>query len=184
MKKPKQNQRKRPEWKRPERKRGGAGPVAAARIVKRVISPALRRRGFAESEVVLRWPEIVGPELARVATPEKLSFRRGRSADGTLHLKVAGPSALAIQHQAPMIMERVNTFYGFRAVARLNLVQGPPVSAAHSEAVKPAPKAISKAENTRIEAAAGASGDPELGAALRRLGTAVARRNHGQEKET
>lgn len=176
---------KQPQRKQPERKRGGAGPVAAARIVKRVISPALRRRGFAESEVVLRWPEIVGPELARVATPEKLSFRRGRSADGTLHLKVAGPAALTIQHQAPMIMERINTFYGFRAVARLNLLQGAPaVASPHPEETKPVPKELSKAESARIEAAAGASGDPELGEALRRLGTAVARRDHGREKET
>lgn len=175
---------KQPQRKRPERKRGGAGPVAAARIVKRVISPALRRRGFAESEVVLRWPEIVGVELARVATPEKLSFRRGRSADGTLHLKVAGPSALAIQHQAPMIMERINTFYGFRAVARLNLLQGAPATAnPHAEEKKPAPKELSKAENARIEAAAAASGEPELSAALRRLGTAVARHDHEQAKK-
>ena len=176
---------KQPRRKRPERKRGGAGPVAAARIVKRVISPALRRRGFAESEVVLGWPEIVGAELARVATPEKLSFRRGRSADGTLHLKVAGPSALAIQHQAPMIMERINTFYGFRAVARLNLLQGAPVAARTLTAEKiPVPRELSKAENARIEAAANASGDPELGDALRRLGAAVARHHHGPDKKT
>lgn len=176
---------KKQQRKRPERKRGGAGPVAAARIIKRIISPALRRRGFAESEVVLRWPEIVGAEFARVATPEKLSFRRGRSADGTLHLKVAGPAALAIQHQAPMIMERINTFYGFRAVARLQLVQGAPLAAASpTEIPEPAPEPLSAAENRRIDEGAAAAADPELSAALRRLGTAVARRQQAARKKT
>ena len=176
---------KRPGHSANTRKRGGRGPVAAARLIKQVISPALRRRGFAETEVVLRWPEIVGAELARVASPEKLSFRRGRSADGTLHLKVAGPAALTIQHQTPMIIERINTFYGFRAVARLNLVQGPPVAAAPAPQPEfAAPAKLPNREQARIDAAAARAADPELGDALRRLGTAVAHRNRAGAKKS
>jgi hypothetical protein len=157
--------------------------VAAARLVGRVVSPALRRRGFAETEVVLRWPEIAGAELARVATPEKLSFRRGRSADGTLHLKVAGPAALAIQHQAPAIIERINTFYGFRAVARLNLVQGPANDSRAATPEQPQLAEPSPADKARIARAAARTDDPDLADALRRLGEAVAGRERaGQEK--
>jgi hypothetical protein len=69
-----------------------------------------------------RWKEIVGETLARHTEPVKII--KSRTGPGTLELKVAGPAAALIQHQAPDIMARVNMLLGEGAINRLRIVQG------------------------------------------------------------
>jgi hypothetical protein len=69
-----------------------------------------------------RWREIVGEQLARHTEPVKLI--KARTGGSTLELKVAGPAAALIQHQAPEIMARVNMLLGSGEVTRLRIVQG------------------------------------------------------------
>jgi len=69
-----------------------------------------------------RWKEIVGDTLARQTEPTKII--KSRTGGGTLELKVAGPAAALIQHQAPDIMARVNMLLGADTVTRLRIVQG------------------------------------------------------------
>ena len=76
--------------------------------------------------MVARWPEIVGPDYARHSTPESLSFPHGKRSGGTLNLSATGSHALMIQHVAPQIIERVNRFFGYDAVARIAIRQGLP----------------------------------------------------------
>jgi hypothetical protein len=156
------------------------GPVAAARIVKAIADPAFRRQGFAEAEVLTRWSAIVGKDLARIATPDKLSFRRGSPAGGTLHVRAAGPAALELQHMAPTVIERINTYYGYRAVERLHIVQGPPRGTPEPRK-KPA-AALPAAERATLDAMVGRTSRDDLKAALRRLGTQVLARKAGSEE--
>ena len=65
------------------------------------------------------WSAVAGAELAAQTWPEKL----GR--DGALKLRVAPGFALDLQHRAPLVIERINLFFGRAAVTRLVLVQGP-----------------------------------------------------------
>ena len=69
-----------------------------------------------------RWREIVGDTLSRHTEPVKLI--KSRTGGQTLELKVAGPAAALIQHQAPEIMARVNMLLGAGEVTRLRIVQG------------------------------------------------------------
>lgn len=112
--------RKQPD-KRGDR-RGGSRAVAE--LVPFVGRKAFRRFGFVDSAVVARWPEIVGPDYARHSTPESLSFPHGKRSGGTLNLSASGSHALMIQHVAPQIIERVNRFFGYDAVARIAIRQG------------------------------------------------------------
>ena len=82
-------------------------PVAAGGILRRATANALRRRGFGEGEVIARWPDIVGPELAALTAPEKLQQRRGDLAGAVLHIRVAGAAAVELQHMAPVVLERI-----------------------------------------------------------------------------
>jgi len=91
---------------------------------------AFTKFGFADDHVITRWREIVGPEMARLTSPERLSRpqRTGKPGDtsgSTLTVRVAGAAALEMQHMAPQIVDRINGFYGRPVVARLKLVQGP-----------------------------------------------------------
>jgi hypothetical protein len=85
---------------------------------------AFRRYGFVQSGIVTRWAEIVGPKYAGVSSPESIRFPPGKKADGVLTVTVKGAHAAMMQHIAPEIVERVNRFFGYAAVARLNLKQG------------------------------------------------------------
>ncbi len=101
---------------------------SVAELVPRVGRQAFRRFGFAESAVVARWAEIVGPAYARHSSPESLRFPQGRRSEGTLTLSVSGAHALTLQHVEPQIIERVNRFFGYRAINRIAIRQGRPVN--------------------------------------------------------
>ncbi|MGD1934244.1 MAG: DUF721 domain-containing protein [Candidatus Phaeomarinobacter sp.] len=87
---------------------------------------AFTKFGFADDHVLTRWQEIVGPQMARLTSPERLSRpQKGKSGGSTLTVRVAGAAALEMQHLAPQIIDKINSFYGRPMVARLKLVQGP-----------------------------------------------------------
>jgi hypothetical protein len=104
-------------------------------------------------------------------SPEKLSFPRGERRDGTLHLRVAPGLGLEVQHREPVLIERINAFFGYRAVARLALKQGPPPTAAPLPPARPRP--LKTEERQLLDERLAAIDDGELKAALQRLGEAV-----------
>jgi hypothetical protein len=87
------------------------------------VAKAAAKRGFAEPDVLMRWPEIVGADLAPVCRPVKVSYGRSPALGATLVVEADGPRAIEIEHLAPRILERVNQHYGYRAVSRLSLTQ-------------------------------------------------------------
>ena len=101
-------------------------------VAGKIVGQAFTRQGFASAELVTRWSEIVGPEIAAHSEPIKLQWQRpapaalsGGQEPGTLVLRVEGPAAIEIQHLANVICERVNRFVGWRSVARIALRQAP-----------------------------------------------------------
>jgi hypothetical protein len=151
------------------RGRGGLRPVAAA--LTKVTGPILGKRGLGEAQIRTEWPSIMGPELADQTAPEKLSFPPGERRHGTLRLRVAPGAATAIQHREPRIIERINAFFGYPAVARLVLIQAPLKK--RGPVVPPAPRPLRPEERARLDGRLAAVGDPDLRAALDRLGRAV-----------
>lgn len=107
-------------WQRPR----GAGVRAIGELTPAVGRTAFRRFGFVQSSVVTRWGEIVGPIHAQHCQPESIRFPPGEKADGILQLVVAPGHATLIQHVTEEIIERVNRFFGYRAVARIKIRQG------------------------------------------------------------
>ena len=106
-----------------ERPRGGPARQVAD-LVPQIGRAAFRRFGFVQSSVVTRWPEIVGPHHAKVCLPESIRFPPGEKSEGILQLVVLPAHAPLIQHVIPEIIERVNRFFGYKAVVRVKLRQG------------------------------------------------------------
>ena len=129
---------------------------------------AFRKFGFVQHAVVSRWGEIVGERYARVSIPESIRFPQGKRAEGVLSLVVSGAHAPMMQHIGPEIIERVNRFFGYQAVARLAIKHG---------AVRKTEKAAPPPSLEPLSAAMGESlrgiVDPELKAVLEALAAGV-----------
>src|SRR5580700_451671 len=73
-------------------------------LVGKVVGEAFVRQGFASAELVTRWSEIVGTEIATHSEPIKIQWTRAAVGDerqpGALVLRVEGPAAVEIQHLA------------------------------------------------------------------------------------
>ena len=140
-----------------------------------VFSDAYAKQGFAARELVTRWAEIAGAEIAAHSEPIKLQWPRpveGQPQEpATLVLKVEGPMALEIQHSSDVILARVNRFFGWSAVGRLALRQAP-LSRRKASAPPPPPDPQSV---ERIAKTLSAIEDEQLRAALARLGAAIKR---------
>jgi hypothetical protein len=146
-----------------------------ADISRGLLGDAFRRQGFASTEILTRWPEIIGADLAAHCEPVKMQWVRLRESDdqepATLVLRVEGPAAIEIQHLAGVILERVNRFLGWQAVGRIAIRQAPLTRRAPT-----ARRAVDPAAVARISATLDAVEDETLRAALARLGASVKRR--------
>lgn len=147
-----------------ERPRGGEAR-AIADLMPTIGRTAFRRFGFVQSSVVSRWPEIVGSAHARHCAPESIRFPPGEKSEGILQLVVTPAHAPMIQHVIPEIMERVNRFFGYSAVARVKLRQGE----------VQAPAAIDPARSARTAPPSLKPIPMELGDSLRDIGDAELR---------
>ena len=132
---------------------------------------AFRRFGFVQSSVVTRWPEIVGPRHARICAPEAIRFPPGEKSQGILQLVVVAAHAPIIQHVIPEIIERVNRFFGYKAVARVKLRQGA-VQPPRAEARPAAPPSL-KPIPFELGDSLRDVGDPELRAVLESLARTI-----------
>src|ERR1700748_3436803 len=88
-----------------------------------VFKDAFAKQGFAARELVTRWAEIAGQDVAAHSEPLRLQWSRpveGQPQEpATLILRVEGPMALEIQHRSDVILERVNRFLGWSAGGRV-----------------------------------------------------------------
>lgn len=150
------------------------GPRGLAAALPKLTRAAFRRRGFAQADVLTRWPAIVGDTLAGHCCPEKLSFPAGGTAGATLQVRVAAAFAPHLQHLAPLVIERINAYFGYAAVTRLRLIQGPLPPARKPPARRL--RALSAAEETALAGRLAAVGDEALRAALAALGRSILER--------
>ena len=139
------------------------GPRGIGTLVPRLTRPAFRRVNPAAAQVMADWSAIVGPALAAVTTPQRLTA-------GQLTIACSGPIAMELQHLAGELIDRINTHLGSKTVASLRFVQ----TFATSPAAAAAPAApISEDCVQRAEAAVAALPDGDLRRALADLGAAV-----------
>lgn len=116
--------------KKPAERRGPDGLNKIARTLPHVTKKAFQKFGFASHDIADHWLVIIGEEISEFTSPERIRWPRRDQAnavldDGVLVIRVDGPRAIEIQHRTPEIIERVNRYFGFHAIGRLKLVQGP-----------------------------------------------------------
>lgn len=158
-------------------------PPPAGRSLAPYLKKLEERFGPGSGPLQSRWREIVGDTIARRTEPTKLV--KSRTGGSVLEIKVDGPAAALIQHQAPEILSRVNLFLGADAVAKLRIVQGPvkapagPASPAASAKARRRAAPLDAAVEAELEAALADAPDGPLKKALLKLGREVYRNPRG-----
>jgi hypothetical protein len=137
------------------------GPRPLSALLPALTKPAFRRRSPAAAQVMADWAAIVGPALAAMTVPRRLTA-------GTLTVGCSGPIALELQHMTGEVMTRINTHLGVPTVKVMRFEQIAPEAQAAASA-QPARPEVAKA----VEAAVAGLPEGELRAALASLGRAV-----------
>lgn len=107
------------------RKRTFEGPERLTKEIRTIAQKVLGTRGFAGLDIIESWIDIVGEHIANGIRPEKLTFEKDSRTNGTLHVKSAGGAyAVLFEHQKPLIIEKINTFFGYPAISKIHIMQG------------------------------------------------------------
>jgi len=168
---------------------GRKGPRTVGSLLPKITGKVLAKKGFPNMSLITDWPAIVGPELAQFTCPEKMNWPRPpreepqdaealrnpppqRQRGITLKLRVESHGVLEVQYSLEAIIMRINSYFGYRAVTDLRIIQGPVgrSDATNQTGILSAEHIMSKskkplADLTKIE-------DDDLRHALSRLDTA------------
>ena len=141
-------------------------------VLSRITRPLFGKRGLADGAIAREWTQIVGPMIALHSQPERLSFKNRERHHGLLHLRV-DHSAMAteLQHLETQLLERINGYFGYKAVAKMRFIHGPLAETPFqhkSSSSAPTPK-----QNSIVTDTVKCIEDPELRDSLNRLGNAV-----------
>ena len=116
--------------------RPGARPIAG--LIPNITRKAFEKYGFSTASLLTDWSAIIGPDLAKYTAPERLKWprnvkiyadidgddQRGRPG-ATLILRVDGARAIEIQYKSAQIMDRINAYFGYRAISEMRILQAP-----------------------------------------------------------
>ena len=151
---------------------GPQGMRALAETIAKLTRPIFGRRGFAGGAIIAEWPAIVGESLANHSAPEKVTYPPGGAIEGTLRLRIArGGLATELQHLEPLLIERINGYFGYRAVARLQFVHGPLPE--RSSPKPPSKRSLTPDEEKELAGHLVGVEDPKLRHALEDLGRSI-----------
>jgi hypothetical protein len=151
-------------------------PRPLSEFTSATLSDSLKAQGFASTEIIARWADIVGAEIAAHSEPMKINWPRSIGEDApepaTLVLRVEGPAAVEIQHLSAVLLERVNRFFGWQAIGRIALRQAP----LHRREPPNPPPPLDPEVAARITESLPTIEDEDLRQALGRLGAAIKRK--------
>lgn len=144
------------------------------RIVEKIANSTLKTKGFSSAKVMLEWDKIVGLDFAKFGYPEKVVFPYMKRSNATLYIVCSSAGSMFFEYQSPMIIDRINTYFGYKAISKLRYRVDQLVE-------KPTDKAYKKisVENTEISASIKKIteniDDEELRDLLNRLGSAISK---------
>lgn len=160
----------------------GFAARAIGSLVPKLTAQAFSRYGFHSAEILTAWPRIAGAELAAITAPERIRWPRGDTAvdeptgsAATLILRTEPAHALDVEYRAPEIVDRINRYFGYRAVAELKIVQAPLRDPCGLTAELPKARASAGvAAGKSVPASAGDSA-PDIAAGLSGLAASIRR---------
>lgn len=123
-------------WIPPQRASAYVAAKAVGSWVPKLTQKAFEKYGFSTATLLMEWAVIVGEQLAAATIPERVKWPRGVETFGeadtggarsgaTLLLRVDPSRALDVEYKAAQIIDRINSYFGYRAIADLRILQAP-----------------------------------------------------------
>ncbi len=159
------------------------GVKSLADLVGKAMTPVCRKRGFASVDIIASWADIVGERYGTRVQPDRLIWpRQPERGDpenppepATLVVHTDGATALMLSHDSAQVIERINTFYGWRAIGRIKILQKPVLV---KQRVRKKPlRDLTQTEEQQLEARLEGVENDRLRQALRKLGAQVIARS-------
>lgn len=147
-------------------------------ILTKITTPLAQQQGFIRASILLDWDLIVGERFAQYCQPEKIIFPHERRTGGRLTLKTSSAFALELSHLEPLIVEKINQYFGYKAVDKLLIKNGPVIP--RVKKTHPTP-VVDDATLLHIESLTNDVHDPKLKSALIELGKGIL--SQGQQKQ-
>lgn len=114
-----------------------------------------------------------------------MRFPRGKKRGATLSVQTEGAFALELQHLEPIVVERINAFFGYGAVEKLRIVHGPVPQLGQMRKKKAAAaRPLKPGEEKQIETLTQGISDPKLRKAVADLGRTVLTSTNKKPHET
>lgn len=137
-----------------------------------IINPIYKKQGFVEAKMILDWELIMG-DFAKFCVPEKIHFPYQKRTNGTLKIKTISAFAPEISYHEPIIIDKINRYFGYKAVAKLSIshLHMPPPRKIKTESVKVPPEQEEALKNSIADIK-----NPQLNEALYELGMAMLRK--------
>lgn len=95
----------------------------ASALAPEVLKTGGAKRGFAETRILTEWAAVAGEDISAICWPVKVRYGGRGGLGAALVLAVEGARAPEIDMQRARIIERVNAFYGYRAISRIEIDQ-------------------------------------------------------------
>ncbi|GAB2185586.1 DUF721 domain-containing protein [Roseibium sp. LAB1] len=155
------------------------GVKSLADLVGKAMTPVCRKRGFASVDIIASWADIVGERYGTRVQPDRLIWpRQPERGDpenppepATLVVHTDGATALMLSHDSAQVIERINTFYGWRAIGRIKILQKPVLV---KQPVRKKPlRDLTQTEEQQLEARLEGVENDRLRQALKKLGAQV-----------
>jgi len=163
-------------------KKRSYNPVKLADSLQYFNDSLLNKFGKTDYVIYSKWPEIVGTFFVQHSNPEKITtvpqpIQKGESEHQTkiLHVSVAPSAAIEFQHFQNKIIEKINSFLGYKAIHRIKIYQN-----FVSKVSYLSPKKYNKFQNNifnqiknEIKDTTKKINDKELGKSLSNLGLSI-----------
>lgn len=105
-----------------------------------VTKPVFRKHGITEMKLIRDWAQIVGPALSACSAPHQVKYPAGKQDEATLVIHVTGSMATLLQHMEPLLIDKLATYFGYRAIGRIQLKHLSPPQAKTAPRLPPAPE--------------------------------------------
>jgi len=142
-------------------------------IVPKITKDIFGKKNMLFGKLLSQWTEIVGKDLAERAVPTDIKYpKKDYKNQATLHLSVRSSHATEISMQKDLIIERLNMFFGYKAVKDIKIIQNSSIMNKQTKS-KTAKKALTSKEVEDIDRMVGKIGENDLQIALKNLGKAL-----------